>query len=96
MLDVSATPYGKNHEQPNDNTPITMDDMKSFQSTYAVTYPLLFDQSVTQASVYGIQSYPTAYIVGQDEQQDRSPSIYPFTAQDITGALDKALAAGGS
>ena len=54
MLDVSATPYGKNHEQPNNTDPITMDDMKWFQSTYAVTYPMLFDQSVTQASVYGI------------------------------------------
>jgi peroxiredoxin len=55
---INATPYG--HDQ---KSPVTTDDLKWFQDTFKTTYTLLFDTALKSTLDYGVNSYPTVYIV---------------------------------
>ena len=58
---VNATPVGHDH-----TSPVTTDDLKWFQETYKTTYPLLFDKALKSTTDYGVNSYPSVYIVDKD------------------------------
>lgn len=61
MFAVSATPRGK------DNTsPITMEDLTWFRDKFSVPYPMLFDPALKSADNYGIEYYPTAYVIDKN------------------------------
>jgi peroxiredoxin len=81
FLAVSATPYGRNYSQTN-RDPITMDDVKWFQDTYGVKFPMLFDKDVRAADQYGIAFYPTVYIV------DRNGNVASIPTGDYTVGPD--------
>lgn len=55
---VNSTPVGRDH-----TSPVTTDDLKWFQDTYKTTYPLLFDKALKSTSDYGVNTYPSVYIV---------------------------------
>ncbi len=81
FLAVSATPYGRNYSQTN-RDPITMDDIKWFQDTYGVKFPMLFDKDLKAADQYGIAFYPTVYIV------DRNGNVASIPTGDYTVGPD--------
>ena len=58
---VNATPVGHDH-----TSPVTTDDLKWFQDTYKTTYPLLFDKALKSTTDYGVNTYPSVYIVDKD------------------------------
>ncbi|HEY7346884.1 MAG TPA: TlpA disulfide reductase family protein [Ktedonobacterales bacterium] len=64
VLSVSASPYGRNYEQ-GDQTPISMSDIQWFSNTYGLNYPALFDPSLKAGDAYGVQGFPTLYIINK-------------------------------
>jgi peroxiredoxin len=64
VLGVSASPYGRNYEQ-GDQTSIAMSDLQWFSTTFGLNYPLLFDPSLKAGQDYGVQGFPTQYIVNK-------------------------------
>ncbi len=105
---ISATPWDRNTETrraaDQTPTPIAMDDLLWFHTTFKVPYPLLFDQpkagaspdnSLKEANEYGILYYPTIYIIGKDGTVHDSMITEPgnpLSDERISAALDKALA----
>jgi peroxiredoxin len=65
FLAVSATPFGRNYSQTNQD-PITMEDIIWFRDTFGVKFPLLFDKEVKVGKDYGVAFYPTVYIVDRN------------------------------
>lgn len=64
VLAVSASPYGRNYEQ-GDKSAISMSDIQWYSTTFGLNYPSLFDPSLKAANDYGIQGFPTQYIVNK-------------------------------
>lgn len=64
VLAVSASPYGRNYEQ-GDQSAISMSDIQWFSTTFGLNYPSLFDPSLKAGQAYGIQQFPTQYIVNK-------------------------------
>ncbi|MGI8588713.1 MAG: peroxiredoxin family protein [Chloroflexia bacterium] len=90
MLGVSASPYGRNHES-GDNSPINMGDLTWFHDTFHLKYPLLFDPTANVGEqAYGVQSYPTIYVLDGKDVILAEPD-YPVTYAAISTALDQAL-----
>ncbi len=90
LLGVSASPYGRNHES-GDNTPINMGDLTWFHDTFHLKYPLLFDPTANVGEQsYGVQSYPTIYVLDRKDVILAEPD-YPVTYAAISTALDQAL-----
>ena len=87
VLGVNATPYGHDH-----TSPAKMDDLKWFKDNFAVTFPLLFDQSLQSARDYGVLSYPTIYIIDQQGNVSMPPSETSIpTKEELSAAIDKLL-----
>ncbi|HUP28132.1 MAG TPA: TlpA family protein disulfide reductase, partial [Chloroflexia bacterium] len=94
MLGVSATAYGKDYNQTN-KPPITMEDMVWFKDTFKVPYPMLLDKELKAANAYGIEYYPTAYIIDKNGNvfgQYTADVDKPMNAETLSPELDKALA----
>ncbi|HMA35087.1 MAG TPA: TlpA disulfide reductase family protein [Chloroflexia bacterium] len=91
LVSVSASPYGRNYEN-GDDTPISMDDIIWFQQNFKVPFPMLFDQNVTQADVYGINHYPTIFVLDVRGVINSEPDT-PLTLEQLSAALDQALKA---
>lgn len=85
VLAVSATPYGKDREAP-----ITMDDIIWFRDTYKVEHPMLLDKELKSTADYGIESYPTIYLVDKNGVITSEVEL-PFTAESLSADLDKLL-----
>ncbi len=64
VLSVSASAYGRNYES-GDQSPISMSDVQWFSKTYGLNYPALFDPSLQAANAYGVQGFPTIYVVNK-------------------------------
>jgi peroxiredoxin len=64
VLGVSASPYGRNYEQ-GDQSPISMSDIQWFSNTFGLNYPSLFDPSLKVGQAYGVQGFPTLFIVNK-------------------------------
>ncbi len=98
MLGVSAHPYGRDWEtkqgNPTTSTPISMADLTWFRDTFHVQYPLLLDKLVKSADDYGIEYFPTIYILdidGKVASQIQSEQGNPITTARITGELNKVV-----
>src|SRR6185437_5846933 len=64
VLSVSASPYGRSYES-GDQTPISMSDIQWFSKTFGLNYPALFDPSLKAGNAYGVQAFPTIYVVNK-------------------------------
>ncbi len=91
FVDVQASQYGKNYES-GDNTPATIADLQWFKSNFNVPFPILLDQSTATATKYGVQGFPTIFII------DKKGKIYYTSsgevaesqlASELEGALKK-------
>lgn len=88
IFGINATPKG--HDQ---TSLAKMDDLKWFKDTYAVTFPLLFDQNLQSARDYGVLGYPTIYIIDQNGNVSMPPPEDKIpTYDDLSKAIDKLLA----
>jgi peroxiredoxin len=84
---VNATPVGHDH-----NSPVTTDDLKWFQDTYKTTYPLLFDKALKSTGDYGVNTYPSVYIVDKDGKiAFQPPSDALPTYDQMAAKLDELL-----
>jgi peroxiredoxin len=84
---VNATPVGHDH-----TSPVTTDDLKWFQDTYKTTYTLLFDKALRSTTDYGINSYPSVYIVGKDGNIAYQPPTDALpTYEQLAAKLDELL-----
>ena len=103
MIAVNASPFGRNYEN-NDNTLITMDDLKWFADNFKVQYPMLYDKpfndatagrpDTTQRQAYGIEYFPTAYIIDKDGKifdHVMADTNNAITYERVAAILDKAL-----
>ena len=63
FLNVQASPYGKNYETQGDTTPATSSDLNWFKDNFGIKYPILADQSTTTANKYGVQGFPTFFVI---------------------------------
>lgn len=90
VIGVNASPFGRKYEDEHDTSPVTTDDVVWFRDTFTVTFPLLLDPSVGTAITYGVNGYPTVYIVDKDGIVAVRPK-YPFKYEDLAAALDKVI-----
>jgi len=93
FIGVSAHPYGLGWEEGQQN-PISMKDMTWFRDTFNVQYPLLLDTAVKASSDYGVEYFPTIYIIGKDgtvSTEILAESGNPITVERLSAALDAAL-----
>jgi thiol-disulfide isomerase/thioredoxin len=65
LLDILANPYGKNYDLSGgtDVRPATRDDLAWYARTFHVSLPILIDPRFRTVNRYGIDSYPTLYIL---------------------------------
>ena len=89
VLAVSASPYGKDYSETNNNA-ITIADVAWFHDNFQVPFPILFDPKVGTASSYGITRFPTLYVVNTDGTL-ATLIENPPTYEKIAAALDKVL-----
>jgi peroxiredoxin len=81
VIGINATPRGY------DNTsPATVNDLKTFRDKHGSKYPLMFDQSLASASAYGVNSYPTVYIVDKDGKIAMQPPTDALPTYDQLAA----------
>ncbi len=89
VIGVSASSRGIDNESP-----IAMDDLVKFRDQFKAEVPLLFDPELKAANAYGVEYYPTVYII------DKSGNIFgkylaqeevPLTAELLGAEIDKAL-----
>lgn len=62
ILNVSASPYGRNYRQ-GDMSAISMSDIQWYASAFGLNYPSLFDPSLKAGNDYHVTRFPTQYIV---------------------------------
>lgn len=87
IFGINATPRGHNNVDS-----ATMDDLKWFRDTYAVTFPLLFDKQLKSANDYGVLGYPSVYILDKENKVIFQPPTDALPTYDqLAAALDKAL-----
>jgi peroxiredoxin len=85
-IGVNASPRG--HDGTSD---VAMSDLEWFRDTFKVTNPLLFDpQASVGRDLYGVQSYPTIYVIDRNGVVSAEPDNPP-DQQLIVNALDEAL-----
>jgi peroxiredoxin len=65
VLSVTASDDGRHSESMLQPTPLSMADVQWYVSTYHLTYPALLDTSLQAGNAYGVQGYPTIYIINQ-------------------------------
>ncbi len=65
VLSILASPYGRDYETSNGTNlnPATAADLAWYAQTFAVTFPMLIDPTFATVNQYGINSYPTIYLV---------------------------------
>ena len=65
VLSVTASDDGRHSESIPQATPISMDDVQWYTSTYHLNYPALLDTSLGAGNAYGVQGFPTIYIINK-------------------------------
>lgn len=65
ILSISASDDGRHSESTPQATPISMNDVQWYVSAFHLTYPALLDTSLTAGNTYGVQGYPTIYVINQ-------------------------------
>ena len=69
------------------DTERTIDDVEQFVEEYGLTFPILLDESIEVAMIYGIQSIPTSYMI-DSEGIIQFIVIGPLTYQQMNQELD--------
>ena len=62
MLSVTGSPFAAN-STPDNLIPENQDDVNKFDSTYGVTWPTFLDTDLTVAKKFGLNGFPTIFIV---------------------------------
>lgn len=65
VLSVTASDDGRHSESIPQATPISMGDVQWYTSTYHLNYPALLDTSLGAGNAYGVQGFPTIYIINK-------------------------------
>ena len=65
VLSVTASDDGRHSESSPQATPLSMNDVQWYVSTYHLNYPALLDTSLQAGNAYGVQGYPTIYIINK-------------------------------
>ncbi len=91
VLGISATPLGKDH-----TSPIALEDLTWFRDKFGVPYPLLFDPSLKVANSYGIEYFPTAFVIDKNGVVSGAHMISegdsnPLDANRMIGEVNKVL-----
>jgi peroxiredoxin len=86
---VNATPYGHDEQS---KAPVTVDDLKWFKDTFKTSYTLLFDKALKSTSDYGVNSYPSVYIVDKNGNIAYQPPTTALpTYDELAAKLDELL-----
>jgi len=89
-LSILASPYDRTHEATGSTNPVTKDDINWFQTTYNVAHPMLIDPDFTTVNKYGVQGYPTIYVLDKNGviRYTGSADIpYPTLAKAVDAAI---------
>ena len=89
VIGVSASSRGIDNESP-----IAMDDLVKFREQFSAEIPLLFDKELKAANAYGVEYYPTVYIIGKAGNifgKYLASETAPLSPELLGGELDKAL-----
>lgn len=88
MMGINATPRGHDNVSP-----ATVEDLKWFTTTWSAKYPLFFDKALASAQAYGINSYPSVYIIDKQGTVAFEPptDALPTYAQ-LSTKIDELLA----
>jgi thiol-disulfide isomerase/thioredoxin len=62
MLSVTGSPYAAN-STPDNLVPENQDDVNKFDTTYGITWPTFFDPDLTVTKKFGLNGFPTIFIV---------------------------------
>ncbi|MDQ6767980.1 MAG: TlpA family protein disulfide reductase [Candidatus Eremiobacteraeota bacterium] len=62
MLSVTGSPYAAN-STPDNLVSENQQDVDKFDSTYGVTWPILFDPNLSVAKKFGLNGFPTFFVV---------------------------------
>ncbi len=62
MLSVTGSPFAAN-STPDNLVSENQDDVNKFDTTYGVTWPTIFDPDMTVAKKFGLNGFPTIFIV---------------------------------
>ncbi len=62
MVSVTGSPYAAN-STPDNLVDENQDDVDKFDSTYGITWPTLFDKDLTVANKFGLDGFPTIFVV---------------------------------
>jgi peroxiredoxin len=87
MIGINATPKGYDKVSP-----ATVNDLKIFREKHGSKYPLMFDRTLASANSYGINSYPSVYIIGKDGKVGYQPPTDSLpTYAELAAEVDKLL-----
>jgi thiol-disulfide isomerase/thioredoxin len=64
MLSVTGSPYAAN-STPDNLVPENQDDVNKFDSTFGVTWATFFDPDMTVVKKFGLNGFPTIFIVNK-------------------------------
>jgi thiol-disulfide isomerase/thioredoxin len=64
MVSVTGSPYAAN-STPDNLVPENQADVDTFESTYGVTWPSLLDPDLVVAKKFGLNGFPTIFIVNR-------------------------------
>jgi peroxiredoxin len=90
---INATPYGRDYDpQKNKFPPATTNDLKWFREQFQLTHPILFDQKLNSTQLYGVNSYPSIYIVDKEGKVAFEPPADSLpTYEQLTAKVDELL-----
>jgi len=64
MLSVTGSPYAAN-STPDNLVPENQDDVNKFDTTFGVTWPTFFDPDMTVTKKFGLNGFPTIFIINK-------------------------------
>lgn len=62
MVSVTGSPYGAD-STPENTVPENQADVDAFESTFQIAWPTFFDPNLTVANAWGLNGFPTIFIV---------------------------------
>ncbi len=62
MVSVTGSPYAAN-STPDNLVPENQADVDSFESTFGITWPTFFDPNLVVANAWGLNGFPTIFVV---------------------------------
>ena len=65
MISVTGSPFAAN-STPDNIIPENQQDVNTFESTYGVTWPTFFDSDLTVAKKFGLDGFPTIFVVDKN------------------------------